>query len=133
MRNDTRTSARHSSRLSPRRPVDTTSTALMLRSVDCASLSADLTASSELVLELPTSSMIFVTAISPPVGRGGSGGDPTLRGLGIHGRGGRSGVAPQCEREREQRADGLHAEHHGSEPRRAPGSSKQKYGLDNCD
>ena len=58
-----RTSARHSSRFSPRSPTETTSTALMLRSVACASARAALTASSELVVELPTSSMIFVTAI----------------------------------------------------------------------
>src|SRR3954471_12932090 len=44
-------------------PVDTTSTALMLRSVLFASASACCTASSELCVELPTSSMIFVTAI----------------------------------------------------------------------
>ena len=62
-RNEMRTSARHSSRSSPRSPTETTSTALMLRSVACASASAALTASSELVVELPTSSMILVTAI----------------------------------------------------------------------
>src|SRR5947207_13847082 len=61
-RNDTRTCARHSLMLSPRSPTDTTSTPLMLRSVAWASLRAFLTASSELSAELPTSSMIFVTA-----------------------------------------------------------------------
>src|SRR6187200_2335300 len=66
MRIERRTSARHSSRFSPRRPVDTTSTALLLRSVTRASSSAAFTAASELSLELPTSSMILVTAIEPP-------------------------------------------------------------------
>src|SRR4051795_3911833 len=63
MRKATRTCARHSPRSSPRRPVDTTSTALMLRSVLRASPSACWTASSELWVELPTSSMILVTAM----------------------------------------------------------------------
>jgi hypothetical protein len=57
-----RTSARHSSRLAPRSPVETTSTALMFRSDSRASSSAAWTAASELSLELPTTSMIFVTA-----------------------------------------------------------------------
>ena len=43
--------------------METTSTALMLRSVLLASASACCTASSELWVELPTSSMIFVTAM----------------------------------------------------------------------
>src|SRR2546421_3955971 len=65
-RKEMRTRARHSSRFWPRRPVDTTSTALMLRS-DCrASFSAAFTAPSELSGELPTTSMILVTAISLP-------------------------------------------------------------------
>src|SRR3954468_14776816 len=63
MRKATRTCARHSPRSSPRRPVDTTSTALMLRSVRRASPRACWTASSELWVELPTSSMILVTAM----------------------------------------------------------------------
>src|SRR4051812_36089937 len=63
MRNEMRTCARHSPRSSPRSPVETTSTALMLRSVRRASPSACCTASSELSVELPTSSMIFVTAM----------------------------------------------------------------------
>src|SRR4029079_17165107 len=62
-RKATRTCARHSPRPSPRRPVDTTSTALMLRSDFRASASACCTASSELSVELPTSSMILVTAM----------------------------------------------------------------------
>src|SRR6266508_3427620 len=66
IRIDRRTNARHSSRFSPRRPVETTSTALMLRSVTRASSSAAFTAASELSVELPTSSMILVTAIEPP-------------------------------------------------------------------
>src|SRR5947209_7446138 len=69
MRNAIRTCARHWSSESPRRPVETTSTALMLRSVFRASASACWTASSELVPELPTSSMIFTTAISLPFPR----------------------------------------------------------------
>src|SRR5207248_445446 len=64
IRKEIRTSARHSSRFSPRSPIETTSSALMLRRVAWASASAALTASSELVVELPTSSMILVTAIS---------------------------------------------------------------------
>src|SRR4051794_8507065 len=63
MRNEMRTCARHSPSPSPRSPVETTSTALMFRSVFCASASACCTASSELWVELPTSSMIFVTAM----------------------------------------------------------------------
>src|SRR3954468_24727950 len=62
-RNEMRTCARHSPRPSPRRPVETTSTALMLRNERCASASAWRTASSELSVEPPTSSMIFVTAM----------------------------------------------------------------------
>src|SRR6185437_15641145 len=63
MRNEMRTCARHSVSPSPRSPVETTSTALMFRSVLFASASACCTASSELWLELPTSSMILVTAM----------------------------------------------------------------------
>jgi len=58
-----RTCARHSPSSSPRRPVETTSTALMFLRVRRASASACWTASSELRVELPTSSMILVTAI----------------------------------------------------------------------
>ena len=63
IRNATRTWARHSSRLSPRRPVETRSTALMLRSELRASVSACWTASSELLLEVPISSMILTAAM----------------------------------------------------------------------
>src|SRR3954449_9108013 len=66
-RKATRTWARHSSRFSPRSPVETTSIARMLRSELCACLSACCAASSEDFLELPTSSMIFTTATSPPL------------------------------------------------------------------
>src|SRR5215216_1315720 len=66
-RKATRTWARHSSRFSPLRPVETTSTARMLRSEVCACLSACCAASSEDFLELPTSSMIFTTATGPPL------------------------------------------------------------------
>src|SRR5436190_753854 len=61
IRKATRTCARHSSRLSPRRPVETTSTALMLRRVWRASLRAACTAASEPSLEEPTTSMILTT------------------------------------------------------------------------
>src|SRR5262249_9504118 len=54
--------ARYSSRLSPRIPVLTMSSARMLRSELCACESACFAASSLDVLELPTSSMIFTTA-----------------------------------------------------------------------
>src|SRR5215203_753815 len=64
IKNATRTWARYSSRFSPRIPVETMSTARMLRSDPCACSSACLAASSVEVLELPTSSMIFTTAIS---------------------------------------------------------------------
>src|SRR6185437_4808217 len=64
IRKATRTCARYSSRFSPRIPVETMSTARMLRSEPCACASACLAASSVEVLELPTSSMIFTTAIS---------------------------------------------------------------------
>src|SRR6185312_990868 len=64
IRKATRTWARYSSRFSPRIPVETMSTARMLRSVPSAWCSACFAASSVEVLELPTSSMIFTTAIS---------------------------------------------------------------------
>src|SRR3954452_22964098 len=70
-RKATRTWARHSSRFSPRSPVETTSIARMFRSELCACFSACCAASSEDFLELPTSSMIFTTATRPPLGRGG--------------------------------------------------------------
>src|SRR4051794_12670421 len=63
IKNATRTWARYSSRFSPRMPVETMSTARMLRSEPCACCSACLAASSVDVLELPTSSMIFTTAM----------------------------------------------------------------------
>src|SRR4051794_20064563 len=66
IRNATRTWARNSSRFSPRIPVETMSTARMLRSDDCAWVSACLAASSVDVFELPTSSMILTTATVPP-------------------------------------------------------------------
>src|SRR5829696_2568996 len=62
-RKATRTCARYSSRFSPRIPVETMSTARMLRSVPWACASACFAASSVDVFELPTSSMIFTTAI----------------------------------------------------------------------
>src|SRR5438552_12542792 len=76
-----RTCARHSSRLSPRSPTETTSTALMLRSVLRASASPCWTASSELFVEVPTSSMIFTTDTAAPFTRGKSAG-PYSVGLG---------------------------------------------------
>src|SRR5215218_1091653 len=63
IRKATRTWARYSSRFSPRIPVETMSTARMLRSDPCACSSACLAASSVDVFELPTSSMIFTTAM----------------------------------------------------------------------
>src|SRR5690348_12596111 len=63
IKNATRTWARYSSRFSPRMPVETMSTARILRSEPCACSSACLAASSVDVLELPTSSMIFTTAM----------------------------------------------------------------------
>src|SRR5215218_4776454 len=63
IKNATRTWARYSSRFSPRMPVETMSTARMLRSEPWACCSACLAASSVDVLELPTSSMIFTTAM----------------------------------------------------------------------
>src|SRR4051812_5857311 len=63
IRNATRTWARYSSRFSPRIPVETMSTARMLRREPWACCSACLAASSVDVLELPTSSMIFTTAM----------------------------------------------------------------------
>ena len=65
-RNEIRTSAPHSSRLSPRSPTETTSSALMLRRLRFASDRALLTASSELVVDRPTTSMIFTTLITAP-------------------------------------------------------------------
>src|SRR5688500_7102489 len=65
MRNATRTWARHSSRFSPRSPVETTSMARMLRSEVWACFRACCAASSEDFLELPTSSMILTTATGP--------------------------------------------------------------------
>src|ERR1019366_8988419 len=57
-RNEIRTSAPHSSRLSPRKPTDTTSSPLMSRKVLRLSVSAFWTASSELDDDLPMTSMI---------------------------------------------------------------------------
>ena len=69
--NATRTSARHSFRSSPRRPFETTSTPVMLRTVRRASSSAWRTASSDPVVERPMISMVLAAAISPPRGTSG--------------------------------------------------------------
>src|SRR4051812_28255759 len=110
-RNETRTCARHSPRPSPRRPVETTSTALMLRNERCASASAWRTASSELSVELPTSSMIFVTAMvrtyrdhgngAPPPGGAGVGG---RRRAGLRRRGARRRREARAHRPGRRRA-----------------------------
>src|ERR1017187_191848 len=64
-RNEIRTSAPHSSRLSPRNPTDTTSSPLILRKVARASVNAFWTASSELEDDLPIISMTLTTLIAP--------------------------------------------------------------------
>jgi hypothetical protein len=57
-----RTSARHSAAPSPRKPRETTSTPVMLRTVRRASSSAWRTASSELVVERPMISIVLAAA-----------------------------------------------------------------------
>src|ERR1700733_15441265 len=94
----------------------------MLRSVACASASAALTASSELVEELPTSSMIFVTAIEPQLWPGGAD-QFRLHHIGrrcvaVADRPGLLGA--QRHAEGEDRADGLYRQHDGREPRGLP-------------